>query len=464
MEQVREVPLEQHDDLTINIVRRLGGDLDARAQGGETSGALDQEVMLIGLAAGDEGAGEGWHRGATHEKQRAGASATEHLVQHNRRKQELARIHRFIDMGEFGKQVVRFEWRTWKRIIQTSWARRLTNVKGPHQAVLDSIYHKDDRSRDDWSLIVGKKEPARPVVTERPNTRTQLENEYLVGVLQQNRFYTVPPAAATVGGDGAGAAVQEHPVFEVVNIRGSHSRPHVMPTFRSADDPALVASLALEIQPMVRQVTEGEVDQGNLEGAVVRAEADAYWARALDVASFQNFAYHAQTWGATEPVPEQPGCVQLVGLEKAKTHHALTDDACPTICIVHYLQSHLKWRPVKHLVVHTLENQPDLLFDDRESMRMKKYYLCCVYLTKCLALTSSMPSQQPVTYYKCLLAGLAVEPHQTDKFYHDVFNRHCKAKGKAPLPLPAPDPVPPLRYDDDDDAVMVGVDTPPGRT
>ena len=159
-------------------------------------------------------------------------------------------------------------------------------------------------------------------------------------------------------------------------------------------------------------------------------------------------------------MPEQPGCVQLVGLEKAKTHHALTDDACPTICIVHYLQSHLKWRPVKHLVVHTLENQADLVFDDRESMRMKKYYLCCVNLSKCLALTSSMPSQQPVTYYKCLLAGLAVEPHQTDKFYHDVFNRHCKAKGKAPLPLPAPDPVPPLRYDDDDDAVMVGVDPP----
>ena len=192
LKQVRSRALEDHDEFTVDIMRRFGGDIDRVAEDGECSDRWAEEVSNIRLLILDESAGEGYHRGTSREKGRAPASATEHLVQNNRRQQELRRIRRFIELGAEGVRIVRYEWRQWKRLLQTTWKARWSNTRDTRESALAQIYHTDDASREDWSLIVKREEPARPVVTEAPSTRVHLEHEYLASTMRAGQYYHVP--------------------------------------------------------------------------------------------------------------------------------------------------------------------------------------------------------------------------------------------------------------------------------
>lgn len=67
MEQVNAKPLEQHDECTQYIMRAVGADINRRSQGEDITEAHQQVVDMYSCSA-DEGAGETYHRGTTHEK------------------------------------------------------------------------------------------------------------------------------------------------------------------------------------------------------------------------------------------------------------------------------------------------------------------------------------------------------------------------------------------------------------
>ena len=120
------------------------------------------------------------------------------------------------------------------------------------QATYQRIYHDDDFAAQDWSLIVDSEEPQRPVETEQTSTRTDLENEFLHSVLVRWEYYGVATRTQTMGEDGKPRVEETTQYFQVTGKRGSHSRPHLMPTFDSAEDIVLTATVAIDIQPLPR--------------------------------------------------------------------------------------------------------------------------------------------------------------------------------------------------------------------
>jgi len=56
--QVEAFPLDQHDPYTIRVMARVGQDMKTRAEGGDVSAALQDQVDIIRLAMLDENAGE----------------------------------------------------------------------------------------------------------------------------------------------------------------------------------------------------------------------------------------------------------------------------------------------------------------------------------------------------------------------------------------------------------------------
>ena len=144
MKQVRRKPLEAHDPLTQDIMRRAGGDVERRSLGENVSDALQAEIDVFALLPLSEGPGEGIHRDHTHEKTRASASTSQHLKQDVRRQQEQNRIQTFRNAyGERGRQVMRYEWRNFKRIAQTEWRHRWEPRKLTNDTLYKHIYHED---------------------------------------------------------------------------------------------------------------------------------------------------------------------------------------------------------------------------------------------------------------------------------------------------------------------------------
>ena len=378
MRQVRERPLEEHDLLTQDIVRRIGGDMDRRAAGEDCTERLREEVEAINLTPLNEGPGEGYHRSTTHEHGRAPASTSNHLTQHNRHKQEMQRVRRFIDTwGERGKDVVRYEWTHYKRVLQTSWRSRWVNVNDPHDKAIQRIYHRDETSHEDWSGICKRLPDARPVEAEETSNTSRLEDEYLDATLPKGSVYAVPEVAAGAGGEGAIVPFHGHgegvPIFEVVNVRGAHSRPHLMHTHRSADEPAMWANFAVEIQMMevcAESVAKG-ANRGDLDGLVVATRGDLFWASARDLASFDAFAHGLFGWQSVEAIPESPGTLSLVRPERARPMMPITDESCPTYCVERYIRT-MGWAPIRGSVDHTEVVPTNKVYDGRIAPRMKK--------------------------------------------------------------------------------------------
>ena len=287
-QQVMSRPIEEHGVLVQDFMQRCGADLDARRKGGDLTEKLRAELALWDLMPLCEDVGEGYHRATNAELHRATGSSMNHLKAEVRRDQELARISKWAAFGDEGKMVIRFEWRLWKRILQTAFKTRFLPKRMAATAALHRIYHDDDLSAQDWSTILNLEQPTRPVVSEDADNLTQLQTEYLAGTLVKNNFYAVPKPAEVVEEDGRRVQRDEVEFFQVLNITSAHSRPKVMHTFASADDVALYARLALEVQPYTRVMlaAAGVGAHADLENAEVYVEADSYWVSALSLAPF----------------------------------------------------------------------------------------------------------------------------------------------------------------------------------
>ena len=119
LEQVQARPWDEHALLTRKLYTNYRSDLEQRAAGGEVAPRHQQMVKVIKYSPLDESAGEGYHRGTTHEKKRAAASSDKHLKQAARARPSIAKLVAF--RKKFGRRAVavfRHDWRTWKRALQ----------------------------------------------------------------------------------------------------------------------------------------------------------------------------------------------------------------------------------------------------------------------------------------------------------------------------------------------------------
>jgi len=346
-------------------------------------------------------------------------------------------------------------------ILQLRWRTRWQNTRDTHEEVVARVYHDGQKAEEDWTLIARREDPARPVVSEDATTASQLNTEYLRAVAQADRYYGMPRREEVIDGDGARQVNESTMYFQVLNLRGSHSRPHLMHTFESADDPILHATLAVEVNPMERRVGPEQAggEAADAEGRLVLyPDAAPYWINVNSLAQFSDWAQRLFSWTCTSTMDEEPGCVVLTGQYQVKPTIPIMDAACPTLCVVQHLKDN-GWTRVLHRTEHTQGMENVLIYDGRECLRMKSYYQVMAALTTCLRLTSSIPSQQPISYYRLLLAGCRAEPNLGDRRYHELLNAEKKRKGKPVEPLPAPDPPPPIAYDDDD-GIMVPAEMP----
>jgi len=463
LDQVRSRALEEHDQLTQNIMRTLGGDIAQVEEGGECSPALAQEIQEMELIPLDESVGEGYHRATGHEASRAPASEATHLKQVARHKQELKRCRLWTRRyGKRGQNVVRFEWRHFKRVIQCKWKRRWSRPHMKANAVYARVYRTDALADQNWSSIVEREADARPIATEESTERSRMNDEYLNTVFHRSWFYAMPQSVHTMDEAGAPEEVETTEYFQVVQKTGSHSRPHLMRTFQSADEVQLTANLALEVQPCSRWHPAPEAAPVPPGSTLLYHDGDTQWMRASTLAPMDTLAKRLTTWKHEAASTDYEGCIVLSGETQAKPTFALLDEDCPTLSVVWWLDNN-RWVGNHGTIKHSSDNVAVKVYDSRSSIRMKFYYQCLTVLARCVPLTSLIPSTQPKMFYKCLLAGLRTEPGLGEKHYTNLYNDHAKRRGKhlVPLPPPAPHPQPvPL---DDDDGIMVDAPVPKAK-
>ena len=409
-------PLGEQDELTAYLYVEYRLDLEERARGGPCSERLAEAVAEICNSPLDESAGEGYHRSTHHALTRARNAKSPHLKASTRRKQVTKLLKFFMRFGEAGRRVIRFEWRHWKRILQSTrkliWRPRRIKTK----QFLERVYRMDAMAEVDWSTVCrrihapGQGPAPQARVPARDKKTQDLHIEYLLSVMKPLQWYTVETPKAGMDEDGNPEEVVEHQHFQVLNIITSKSRPHLMPTIESHDDVAMInsfAALIQEVTPKPDIVFEGG-------GVVVFPDSEPLWKRLQDLGPFhvvRRSLTHYQQTGASA---EHAGCVALRQPVRALPMHPVTDMRCPALSMLAALYR-AGWRNVEGRVVHTtLDVGP---MDGREAVRMKPYYVVLLQLPVCLPLTSSIPSDQPLLFYKLLLAGTAVEPGRGHAFY-----------------------------------------------
>jgi len=189
--QMEATEIRLHDPLVQDIWRRLEGDIRRRAAGQDATKELLEEVKTINLASLDEGAGEGLHRSTNHEKTRAPGCKMVHLKGTARHKQDLAVCKSFLARwGDRGKDVFRYDWHHWKRIVQTKRRLRWRNKQARPKAVIKQVHREDYWGDDDWSAMASCLPAAEAPHTVKETPVEALRREWLVTKLEPNAVFS----------------------------------------------------------------------------------------------------------------------------------------------------------------------------------------------------------------------------------------------------------------------------------
>ena len=315
------------------------------------------------------------------------------------------------------------------------------------------LYREDEKADENWNNAVTRKALERPVVSEgTPNTRTQLEHEYVLAVVRPGTHYSVDVPAARVQGEDEPQEPQapaEARHFQVLKVASARAREHIMPTVFSADELSLTAHVAFLVQyAEERAVSVDLVPAGETPPQQVYMSSDPVWVRPEEIAPFASWSAKLWRYESVTPSTEE-ACLVLAGKQRAVPMYTLLDPRCPTLSITFHLRR-IGWCPVSRRIEHTTLAIGDM--DDAEAAKRKCYYQALVVLKACLPLTSVMPSREPQAYYKLLLRGVRAEPNQRAKDLQAILNGELAKKQKAPEPIPIED-LPPEAADSDEDAI-----------
>ena len=387
---------------------------------------LVEEVADINNVPLDESAGEGYHRSTNHTRTRCTGAQTPYLKQSTRSKANVKLLRSFVRMGPRGRRVVRWEWRKWKRVLQVE--RRLLhgNKKMKSVDVFRRVYRMDEMAQCSWSSDLVRAPGQGPAPVEPVDTKTrqsqELRSEYAECVLQPKRWFSISVPRAALGADGEVVEEREVKYFLILSRTLSGHRPHLMPTIETHSHTIATSRLALCVQGVsVRRPLALEGDDAS---ATVYVDSDPVWVDWNDLGPFTDIVHTLMHFRQAVATDDQ--CIKLSDGVAAKPDFALTDERCPTLSILLGLKR-LGWTSVS---ARTQHDSPAIAnMDGREAKSMKLYYIVLLQLPTCLPLTTVIPSDQPVSFYRCLLRGITTQPHLGAYAYRALL---------AGKPLPAP--------------------------
>ena len=202
LEQVRAVEMEKHDPYTRWFMWRLGAHVVTRSGGGDLHVDLENEIDRMETSPLNEGAGEGVHRDVTYELKRASGSSQDHLKRMVRRKGVFRRLKCWRRThGQRGLQVLRYEWKNWKRVVQTNVKRKWLPSKLTRAGVFARVYREDAKSEVNWSAVAAREANVHRATSAEVSPEEAAWQEFLRGQVRDGRRYSceVPEASATQG-------------------------------------------------------------------------------------------------------------------------------------------------------------------------------------------------------------------------------------------------------------------------
>ena len=153
-------------------------------------------------------------------------------------------------------------------------------------------------------------------------------------------------------------------------------------------------------------------------------------------------------WSEARASAEVANTFVLSGATRAVPIYPLQDDRCPVLKLSQHLLS-VGWSTEQRLVRH--DNPEGRVFDSRGGTRTRWYLHCLARgLDKCLFLSigGTIPSQEPMSYYRLLLSGVRCTPGRKAAEYTLALNEHRRRRGEdlvvagpgedPPIPVPGP--------------------------
>ena len=120
-----QIPRDSQEPYTQWFLSQFMGSIEQVAAGGAPTDAHVTEVEALNKSPLDESAAEGWHRETTLLKKRAAAAKLAWLKANDRLHQNLDRVTKWVlRHGNQARQIVTFEWKSFKRLIQTKLKKR----------------------------------------------------------------------------------------------------------------------------------------------------------------------------------------------------------------------------------------------------------------------------------------------------------------------------------------------------
>jgi len=441
VEQWASRPPQDHDPYTRRIMEGpVGAAIVMRAAGGALTDVLCDFIKRICWSSLDESAGEGYHRGTNLEQIRAPSSTQAHLKRKSREKKVISNALAFIrKYKERGKAVIRFEWARYKRVLQRRGRRFFKNKQMKAAPFFARIYREDDMAQEDWTQILERLPVDRPVEPDSTNDRKDvLMREWIVASLEQNHHYSIDVEKQEPDETGAPQDVTEQVHFKVIDLAYGQHRPKLMHTFQSAEDPALVADLALNVAMFDEWKPEPAEAPADEAVVAVRRhvfqESDSEWVAWTRLADTNTWCKQLTHWRTVDPCEDHACVLVLTDPEPGGPKTPLMDPHCPVLVLVKELRRR-GWHSVQHLVLH--DTTEIGAYDGREALKMRTYYQVCLCVQRCVPLAiSGIPSQEPISYYRLLLLGVPVEWGMPAKEYNRLLDVEKRKRGKDLEPPP----------------------------
>jgi hypothetical protein len=430
LEGATSLPFEQQDELTRFLYYTYRDDLEALAAGGVCTPSLQEEVVVVNDTPLDESAGEGYHRSTNCTRIRARNSSTAFVKQSTRTPQNVAQLKGLVRKGNRGKMVLRYEWRNWSRVLQVRDKYRWRGMRMPSKHVFDAVYHQDLKAEEAWgaaaSTIPAPGQGVTALTSVGGENKDSLRIEYLLDVLETSRWYQVELPEAGMDEHGGDALRTVRRQMQLVAMSSVKSRPRLMPTVETRQDPVVIRKLALHVQE-VSVMPGPEHEAGSI---VVYTDAEPRWIGYEDFGPWNSVMNSLSLYRDAQGLQDHPGCLRLSDLQVARPIHPLTDLKCPCLCMLTELHRR-GWNPLRRMTTHN--SLVIGAMDGREAVKMKCYYIVLLELQNALpfAVGGSIPSDQPIPYFQCLMGEHHVAPGLGAPAYRRIL------RGEEPDPPPA---------------------------
>ena len=402
-----ETPRIQHSRVTLYLIDTFGEHMEEIANGNVSvcNAEYSRELAVWDRMPLTSDPAEGYHRSTKLSKTRAHYSKMPWLISSNSLKQNLEFAYEEINSGDGGERFFEYAWRTWSSVLQTRPGRQHRPKRQPVEKSLFEFYRVGDFSRTDWSCLgsvyVDGDEPRGPV---QRSVISQWVDEYLDCVLAQGYLYTF---------------IDHHRgqvCFEVLRrSRGVDKRTFAIRKRAVPQD--------THFGTVIQRYTI--VGEAHRERQTARPDGDAERVDVGNMVNWRRFWDTLKQWSRSVS-DMYPGCVNIDNPQLARPTMDIMNENYPTIAVLHHLLSQGWVQDLDADVIHRRDTPRCLSL--KQAGPKKFYFQCLLALDRVLGLVDEMLSNQPQSYYRCLLAGHAVMPWLGDREYKRILN----GNGEAP--------------------------------